>query len=209
MSVIESLNWRYATKIMTGEKISQQTLDNILEATRLSASSYGLQPYSIVVVSNPEIKAQLLPAAYGQLQVVDSSQLLVFSIWKNIGQEEVTRYINDIATTRGIAPETLQGFADTILGTVKSLSEEQQQVWASKQAYIALGTALLAAADQKVDATPMEGFIPAEVDRILGLEEKGLKSVVMLAIGKRSEKDALASATKVRRDKDLFYSFVD
>lgn len=209
MSVIESLNWRYATKIMTGEKISQQTLDNILEATRLSASSYGLQPYSIVVVSNPEIKAQLLPAAYGQSQIVDSSQLLVFSIWKNIGQEEVTRYINDIATTRGISPEALQGFADTILGTVKSLNEEQQQVWATKQAYIALGTALLAAADQKVDATPMEGFIPAEVDRILGLEEKGLKSVVILAIGKRSEKDTLASATKVRRDKDLFYSFVD
>lgn len=209
MSVIESLNWRYATKIMTREKISQQTLDNILEATRLSASSYGLQPYSIVVVSNPEIKAQLLPAAYGQSQIVDSSQLLVFSIWKNIGQEEVTRYINDIATTRGISPEALQGFADTILGTVKSLNEEQQQVWATKQAYIALGTALLAAADQKVDATPMEGFIPAEVDRILGLEEKGLKSVVILAIGKRSEKDTLASATKVRRDKDLFYSFVD
>ena len=209
MSVIESLNWRYATKIMTGEKISQQTLDNILEATRLSASSYGLQPYNIVVVSNPEIKAQLLPAAYGQSQIVDSSQLLVFSIWKNIGQEEVTSYINDIATTRGISPETLQGFANTILSTVTGLSEEQQQVWATKQAYIALGTALLAAADQKVDATPMEGFIPAKVDRILGLEEKGLKSVVMLAIGKRSEKDALASATKVRRNKDLFYSFID
>ncbi len=209
MSVIESLNWRYATKIMTGEKIGQQTLDNILEATRLSASSYGLQPYNIVVVSNPEIKAQLLPAAYGQSQIVDSSQLLVFSIWKNIGQAEVTSYINDIATTRGISPETLQAFASTILGTVTGLSEEQQQVWATKQAYIALGTALLAAADQKVDATPMEGFIPAEVDRILGLEEKGLKSVVMLAIGKRSEKDALASATKVRRNKDLFYSFID
>ncbi len=209
MNVIESLNWRYATKIMTGEKISQQTLDNILEATRLSASSYGLQPYNIIVVSNPEIKAQLLPAAYGQSQVVDSSQLLVFSIWKNIGEAEVTRYINDIAATRGISPEVLQGFASTILGTVTSLSEEQQQVWAAKQAYIALGTALLAAADQKVDATPMEGFVPAEVDRILGLEEKGLKSVVMLAIGKRSEKDTLATATKVRRDKDLFYSFVD
>jgi len=209
MSVIESLNWRYATKIMTGEKISQQTLDNILEATRLSASSYGLQPYNVIVVSNPEIKAQLLPAAYGQSQIVDSSQLLVFSIWKNIGQEEVTTYINDIATTRGISPETLHGFANTILSTVTGLSEEQQQVWATKQAYIALGTALLAAADQKVDATPMEGFIPAEVDKILGLEEKGLKSVVMLAIGKRSEKDALASATKVRRNKDLFYSFVD
>jgi len=209
MSVIESLNWRYATKIMTGEKISQQTLDNILEATRLSASSYGLQPYSIVVVSNPKIKAQLLPAAYGQSQIIDSSHLLVFCIWKNIGQTEVTSYINDIATTRGISSETLEGFANTILGTVTSLSEEQQQVWATKQAYIALGTALLAAADQKVGATPMEGFIPAEVDRILGLEEKGLKSVVMLAIGKRSEKDALASATKVRRKKDLFYSFID
>ncbi len=209
MSIIESLNWRYATKKMTGEKITEQELANVLEATRLSASSFGLQPYNIMVVSNPEIKAQLTPAAYGQSQMVDSSHLLVFSIWKNIGETQVSSYINDMATTRGIAPETLQGFADSLLATVKGLDENQQQVWATKQAYIALGTALIAAADQKVDATPMEGFIPAEVDRILGLEEKGLKSVVILAIGKRSSEDPLALAPKVRRSKESFYSFID
>lgn len=209
MSIIESLNWRYATKKMTGEKITEQELANILEATRLSASSFGLQPYNIMVVSNPEVKAQLTPAAYGQSQMVDSSHLLVFSIWKNIGETQVSSYINDMATTRGISPETLQGFADSLLGTVKALDENQQQIWATKQAYIALGTALIAAADQKVDATPMEGFIPAEVDKILGLEEKGLKSVVILAIGKRSQEDPLASALKVRRSKDSFYSFID
>lgn len=209
MNLIDNLNWRYATKKMTGEKISQNALDNILEATRLSASSYGLQPYNITVVSNPEIKQQLLPAAYGQTQITDSSHLLIFSIWENISDVQVNNYMNDIAETREIPVETLNGFADTILGTVKNLSVEQQQVWASKQAYIALGTALIAAAEQQVDATPMEGFIPAEFDSILGLKEKGLKSVVILALGKRSEKDALSNALKVRRAKDAFYSFVD
>ena len=209
MNLIDNLQWRYATKKMTGEKISQNALDNILEATRLSASSYGLQPYNIMVVSNPEIKQQLLPAAYGQTQITDSSHLLIFSIWENISDLQVNNYINDIAETRGISVEALQGFANTILGTVKNLTTEQQQVWASKQAYIALGTALIAAAEQQVDATPMEGFIPAEFDSILGLKEKGLKSVVVLALGRRSEQDSLSNALKVRRAKDSFYSFVD
>jgi nitroreductase / dihydropteridine reductase len=208
MSLIDNLNWRYATKKMTGQTISQEALDNILEATRLSASSYGLQPYNIVVVSNPEIKHQLLPAAYGQTQITDSSHLLVFSIWENISDTQVSQYINDIAATRGIPVEALKGFADTILGTVKNLSTAERQVWASKQAYIALGTALIAAAEQEVDATPMEGFMPEAFDTILGLKEKGLKSVVVLALGVRSEKDALAGALKVRRAKDAFYSFV-
>jgi len=208
MSLIENLNWRYATKKMTGETISEDALNNILEATRLSASSYGLQPYNIIVVSNPETKKQLLPAAYGQTQITDSSHLLVFSIWENISDKQVGNYINDIATTRGIPAEALKGFADTILGTVKNLSPEQQQAWASKQAYIALGTALIAAAEQQVDATPMEGFIPEAFDTILGLKEKGLKSVVILALGLRSEKDDLANALKVRRAKDSFYSFI-
>ena len=182
-------------------------MNNILEATRLSASSYGLQPYNIIVVSNPETKQQLLPAAYWQTQITDSSHLLVFSIWQNISDKQVGHYINDIAATRGISAEA--GFSDTILGTVKNLSIEQQQTWASKQAYIALGTALIAAAEQQVDVTPMEGFIPEAFDTILGLKGKGLKSVVVLALGVRSEEDELAGALKVRRAKDSIYSFVE
>lgn len=209
MNLIDNLNWRYAVKKMTGEKISDEALENILEATRLSASSYGLQPYEIIVVSNPEIKKQLSPAAYGQQQITGSSHLLVFSIWENISNAQVNNYINDIAQKRGIPAETLQGFADTILGTVKNLTVAQQQVWASKQAYIALGTALIAAANQHVDATPMEGFNPEAFDSILGLKEKGLKSVVVLALGIRSKEDELADAPKVRRAKELLYSFVD
>lgn len=209
MKLIESLNWRYATKKMTGEKISTAALDKILEATRLSASSYGLQPYNIMVISNPELKAQLRAAAYDQPQISDSSHLLVFSIWENIAAEKVNTYINDIAQKRGIPAESLKGFGDTILGTVKNLSVAEQQVWASKQAYIALGTALIAAADQQVDATPMEGFIPEAFDKILGLKERGLKSVVILALGVRSQNDTLALAPKVRRSKESFYSFID
>ncbi len=209
MSLIENLQWRYATKKMTGEKISEEALENILEATRLSASSYGLQPYTIQVVSNPAIKQQLLPAAYGQTQTIDSSHLLIFCIWENITELQVNSYINNIAETRGVPVETLSGFSDTILGTVKRLTAAQQQAWASRQAYIALGTALIAAAEQHVDATPMEGFIPDEFDSILGLKAKGLKSVVMLALGKRSEADALATAVKVRKSKNELYNFVN
>lgn len=162
-----------------------------------------------MVVSNPQIKAQLMPAAYGQSQIVDSSHLLVFSIWESIGQEEVTNYISNIAATRGIDEASLQAFADSLLATVKGLTQDQQQAWATKQAYIALGTALIAAAEQKVDATPMEGFNPAEFDKILGLASKGLKSVVVMAVGKRSEDDVLAGAPKVRRSKEQFYTFLD
>jgi nitroreductase/dihydropteridine reductase len=209
MSLIENLNWRYATKKMTGEAISAEALDNILEATRLSASSYGLQPFSVQVISNVEIKQQLLPAAYNQTQITDSSHLMVFTIWENLGDDLVASYINDIAQTRGIPAEALKGFSDMITGTINGLNQDQKQVWAAKQAYIALGTALAAAAEQRVDATPMEGFSPAEFDRILGLSEKGLKSVVVLALGVRSEEDQLASLPKVRRAKESFYSFID
>ena len=179
-------------------------MNNILEATRLSASSYGLQPYNIIVVSNPETKQQLLPAAYWQTQITDSSQLLVFSIWQNISDKQVGHYINDIAATRGISAEALKGFSDTILGTVKNLSTEQQQTWASKQAYIALGTALIAASEQQVDATPMEGFIPEAFDTILGLKEKGLKSVVVLAFGSEERRRRIGWCLKSEKGKRFY-----
>jgi len=208
MSLINSLKWRYAAKKMSGEKITEENLNNILEATRLSASSFGLQPYTIMVVSNQEIKAQLRKDAYDQPQVSDSSHLLVFTIWDSIQASHVKDYISDIATTRGTDIATLEGFHDTIMGTVNRLSKEQQQAWATKQAYIALGTALAAAAEEGVDASPMEGFNAQKFDEILGLKEMGLRSVVILALGKRSDEDQLAKAAKVRRSPEALYKFV-
>src|SRR6476620_9841020 len=110
MSLIQDLSWRYATKKMTGEPIGEKELQNILEATRLSASSFGLQPYTILVVSNPDIKEKLRPAAYGQEQITESSHLLVFTVWNEITPELVQEYINNVAAKRGLQPDALVGF---------------------------------------------------------------------------------------------------
>ncbi|MBC7650625.1 MAG: nitroreductase family protein, partial [Deinococcales bacterium] len=168
MNIISSLQWRYATKKMTGDKVSSEKLDIILHATQLAASSYGLQPYTILVINNEEVKKQLSPAAYNQPQIVQSSHLLVFCVWTDITEAQVTTYINDIATKRNISEDSLAGFKDAILGTINGLNVDQKQTWAAKQAYIALGTTLVAAAVEEVDATPMEGFNAAQFDAILG-----------------------------------------
>jgi nitroreductase/dihydropteridine reductase len=209
MSLVDSLNWRYATKRMSGEKISDADLENILEATRLSASSLGLQPYTILVISNPEIRERLKVAGYNQPQIVESSHLLVFAAWDGISEDQVDGYIRNVAEIRGVKVDALQGFSDMINGKVRSFTKEEQQEWAARQVYIALGTALAAAAELRIDATPMEGFSTEKFDEILELKEKGLKSVVMMAIGYRSSEDALAGAVKVRRKKEALFSFVD
>lgn len=208
MNLIASLQWRYATKKMTGDKVFTEKLDTILHATQLSASSYGLQPYTILVIDNEAVKKQLSPAAYNQPQILQSSHLLVFCTWTDISEEQVTHYIKNIAATRNIDEETLAGFKATILGTVDGLSVEQKQVWAAKQAYIALGTTLVAAAVEEVDATPMEGFNAAQFDEILGLQAKGLKSVVICALGYRSADDELATLPKIRREKGLLFEYI-
>ena len=208
MNLIASLERRYATKKMTGDKVSNEKLDIILHATQLSASSYGLQPYKILVIDDNQIKKQLSPAAYNQPQILQSSHLLVFCAWADISEAQVTDYIKNIAITRNIGEETLAGLKATILGTVNSLSVEKKQVWAAKQVYIALGTTLVAAAVEEVDATPMEGFNAAQFDEILGLEAQGLKSVVICALGYRSADDVLATLPKVRREKGLLFESI-
>lgn len=209
MSVIESLQWRYASKAMNGAQIEVATLDYILEAIRLSASSYGLQPFTVQVISNAELKNKLTPAAYNQPQINKSSQLLVFCVWNDVTEAHVDAYMQDMAEQRVVSIESLAGFKAMILGALKNLSVEQKQTWAAKQAYIALGTAMVAAAEQKVDATPMEGFNAQQVDEILGLDKQGLKSTVLLVLGKRSTEDALASMAKVRRSKNDLFNFLN
>ncbi|MDB5247758.1 MAG: nitroreductase [Segetibacter sp.] len=203
MKLIDALNWRYAAKRMNGEKVPQDKIENILEATRLSASSMGLQPYSIINVENNEVKKKLQPAAYNQPQIVESSNLLIFAAWENVTEENVNDYITNITQTRGVTAASLAGFRASLMGIVDGRTQEQKHQWSARQAYIAFGTAIAAAAIEEVDATPMEGFIPEAVDEILGLKEKGLRSVTILALGYRdSENDSLANAKKVRRDRE-------
>lgn len=205
MSILTTLNWRYATKRMTGGIVPQEKVDTILEAIRLSASSLGLQPFNVIVIDNPELKSKIQPTAYNQPQIVESSHLLIFAAWDNVTKEKVDTYMAQIASERGVSVESLAGFRANFEGILNRSAEENYQ-WAARQAYIALGTGLVAAASEGVDATPMEGFNPAALDELLGLKEKGLRSVLLMPLGYRDvEKDFLASAKKVRRSKENFF----
>lgn len=206
MNLIEALNWRYATKRMTGKQVPEEKVERILDAIRLSASSMGLQPYTILTVTNNDLKKELQPAAYNQPQIVEGSHLIVFAAWDDISEGQIDEYMNQIADVRGVSLDSLKDFRTSLINTVQSRTSEERYEWAARQVYIALGTALTAAAVEKVDATPMEGFIPEKVDEILNLKEKGLKSVAMMALGYRDEEnDFLANAKKVRRDKEKLF----
>ena len=206
MNLIESLEWRYATKKMNGDKIPQDKLDRILQATKLAPSSYGLTPYNVIVVEDQKLKEELQGACYGQSQLTDSSAVLVFATWDDVTEGSVDRYINEIATQRGITIESLEGMAGMMKGSLSNMTQEQKISWAQRQAYIGLGFALTAAAVEGVDSTPMEGFNPPAVDRILGLQDYGLMSVVILPLGYRDiENDYLSNAKKVRREDDAFF----
>jgi nitroreductase/dihydropteridine reductase len=203
MGLVDALQWRYAVKRMTGQVVPQDKVDKILEATTLSASGMGLQPYTILVIDNPELKKKIQPVAYNQPQIVESSHLIIFAAWDDVTEQHVDEYINNIANTRGVSPESLSGFKGSMMGLVNGRTQEQKYQWAARQAYIAFGTAIAAAASEQVDASPMEGFSPEAVDEILGLKEKGLRSVTFLALGYRDEQnDQLSTAKKVRRQKD-------
>lgn len=208
MNLIESLNWRYATKKFSNRKVSAEKLDKIIEATNLSASSAGMQPYRLFVVENQDLRRKLGEGSFNA-QIVDASHLLVFAAFEKITLAHVEQYMDHIAEVRGIPVEGLVDFKNAIIGGILSRSEEENFTWSARQAYIALGTALIAAASLEVDTTPMEGFDAAKFDELLNLKEKGLKSVVILAIGYRDEEqDIFAKFKKVRLPKEQFVTEV-
>lgn len=206
MSVLNNLEWRYATKRMNGQKIPAEKLENILKAIQLAPTSIGLQPFTVIVVEDEKVKAQIAPAIFNQPQITEGSHVLVFAAWKEYSPENVEKYLNNIASVRGVPIDSLSGFRTMIEGAIAGKTQEQLLQWNSRQAYIALGTGVAAAAEEQVDSTPMEGFDPDALDAVLGLTEKGLRSTVIMALGYRdAEKDHLSSAAKVRRNKeDLF-----
>ncbi|NCN08550.1 MAG: NAD(P)H-dependent oxidoreductase [Leptospira sp.] len=209
MNYLEQLNWRYATKRMNGKSIPQDKLNRILDAIRLSASSFGLQPFEVLVIKDPEMRKKLKPAAFKQPQFDEASEILVFAYYNNLDASHVNDFIENIATTRSVSKESLEEYRKTIQNTVDTKGKEALNVWSSRQAYIALGTGLMAASLEEVDATPMEGFSPDKFDEILGLADKNLRSVVILALGYRDESnDPLAKAKKVRKSKEKFFHFI-
>ncbi|WP_017257478.1 NAD(P)H-dependent oxidoreductase [Pedobacter arcticus] len=204
--IIDSLNWRYATKSFNGDKkLTDNQLDGLLSAIQLAPSSFGLQPYKVIVVEDQKVKEQLKAAAYGQAQLTDASHIFVFAIEKNFSEKHVDSFIANIAETRGVAVADLKGFSDVMKGTVNSRSAEELDVWNSRQAYIGLGVLLETAALNRIDACPMEGFDNAKFDEILGLQIENLHAVAIAAVGFRAADDVYQHYTKVRKAKDNLF----
>tara|TARA_R110002020_G_scaffold367631_1_gene579466 strand:+ start:281 stop:913 length:633 start_codon:yes stop_codon:yes gene_type:complete len=205
MELLDKLNWRYAAKAMNGEKVAEDKVERILEAARLAPTSSGLQPFEIIVVKNQEIKEQIRPVAWNQSMITDCSHLLVFAAWDTYTEERINYMFDLTNEIRGFKNEGWENYRKMLLDSYPQKDEEENFNHAAKQAYIAFSQAIAAAAFEKVDATPIEGFDPIAVDKILGLREKGLRSAVLLPLGYRNEsEDWLVNLVKVRKPmKDL------
>jgi len=205
MSLIDALNWRYAVKKMNGQPVEQEKVDKIIEAAHLAPSSSGLQPFRVIVITDQELKEKIAPIAYNQSQVIDSSHLLVFAAQEKYTEEGIDKVFDRMNTERGLPLDKTDAYKAQLKGNLLSKSAEENFHHAAKQAYLAFGVAIAEAAVQKVDATPMEGFDAPALDALLGLNEKGLKSVTLLPLGHRDENgDWLANLKKVRTPKAEF-----
>ena len=204
--LIQKLQSRYATKKYNPTKVvPQDKVDRIVEAIRLTASSSGLQPYEVIVVTNKELREKIVPVAWNQAQIADCSHLLVFAGWDNYTADRINMMFDLVNDVRGVKNEGWENYRQQVLSTYVPRDAEVNHQHIARQAYIGLGTALIAAAEEQVDTTPMEGFDPKAVDEILGLQERGLRSVLLLPLGYRADEgDWLVNLKKVRRSHENF-----
>ena len=204
--VIDDLNWRYATKKFdASKKLSNEQLGALKESIRLSASSYGLQAYKVLIIENPAVREKLMEASYGQRPIVDASHLFVFCSYTKVDEVLVNQYMDLIATTRDTDRSSLNPFAAGIIGSLQHKSEEDIITWTSKQTYIALGQLMHTCATLKIDSLPMEGFNPKAYNEILGLDEQNLTTTLACPVGFRHDDDASQFKKKVRKsNNDLF-----
>jgi len=203
VSFIDNLNKRYATKAMNGEVVPQEKIDNILEAIRLAPTSSGLQPFEVFVITNKETKAQIREIAWNQPQVTDCSHLLVFAAWDNYTADRINYMFDLTNEVRGFKNEGWENYRQMLLTNYPKRNPETNFESAARQTYIALMAAITQATYDGVDSTPMEGFEPAALDKILGLAEKNLRSTLLLPLGYRdAEKDWLVNLVKVRKPMD-------
>ena len=209
MSFLEKLGERYAAKAMNSQVVPQEKIDNILEAIRLTPTSSGLQPFEIIVVTNEDIKAKIRKIAWNQSPVTDCSHLLVFAAWDHYTAERINHMFDLTNEIRGFKNEGWENYRQMLLSSYPQRDPEVSFQHASKQAYIALMSAMAQAAFEGVDCTPMEGFNPDALDEILGLREKGLRSTVILPVGYRdAEKDWLVNLVKVRKPMKELVTFI-
>ncbi len=206
---IENLKWRYATKNFDAALLLEKSkLEVLVEAFNLTATSYGLQPCRMIVLQNRELQQKMVPMAYGQRQVEDAPVVLVLCT-SIIDEGYVARYFDLVQKIRNTSPEILKPFQDQLEARFTTMQLEEVEAWAKNQAYIALGNLMTICADQRIDSCPMEGFNPAQVDELLELKDKGLKSVLLLPIGHRKEDDMFASMEKVRLPLEDVVIFID
>lgn len=207
--MLNALKWRYATKKFDKEKkMSEAQLAILKESLRLAPSSFGLQPWHFIIVEDVELRKKLRTAGYDQPQITDASHFLVLATEKNVDASLVKKYVESVATAKNIPAESLTGLSDMLNGAIQMKGEEGSCEWAARQVYIALGVLLATAAAEGIDAAPMEGFDPEQFDVILGLEERGLTSRVMVALGFRASDDPAAEATKVRYAEEQVFTTV-
>ena len=207
--VLEQLHWRYATKKFDpSKKISEADWKALEQSLVLSPSSFGLQPWQFFVVRNPEIRQKLLEHSWGQTPVVDASHLVVFAIKKDLNNDDVDHYIKRMAEVQKVSIENLEGFSKVIKGFLGNPSMDVD-TWAAKQVYIALGFFMTCAATLEIDTLPMEGFVPPKYDEVLGLAEKGYKSVVLCPAGYRADNDKYSTSPKVRFPTEQIIQYVD
>ena len=204
MNLFEALNWRYAVKRFSDDIIDEEEVKQLLNASRLSASAYGLQPYKLIVIKSKELRARLIPYSYGQEKVMQSSHLIVFAIHSSIGSETVDNYINKYEDVIKQPGKNFKLYVENIRSELALMSPEEKVEWAHKQSHIALGNMLTCAALMKIDCCPMAGFDKSGYDRILKLKEKNLTASVICPIGRRHNEDVYANQPKVRFDfKDI------
>lgn len=208
-NIVEALEWRYATKQFDREKkLSKEQLHTLKEALRLAPSSFGLQPWHFIIVEDTELRKKLRVAGFDQAQITDASHFLVLATEKTVDTNLVDKYMKSIALTRGIPEESLEGFRTMLNGSIEMKGEKEAYNWAVRQTYIALGVLVAAAAIEGIDAAPMEGFDPKQFDEILGLEERGLQSRVMVALGFRKADDPAAKMVKARYSEEAVFTVV-
>ncbi|WP_159518886.1 NAD(P)H-dependent oxidoreductase [Sunxiuqinia indica] len=206
MSLLENLQWRYATKKYDPtKKVAQEDVDKIVEAARLAPTSSGLQQFRVIVITDQELKEKIVPIAWGQEIVAECSHLLVFAAWDRYTEERIDKVYNYTTDERGLPRGRFGSYTDKLKASYLPQTAEENFVHTARQAYIGFGLSMAQAAELKVDCTPMEGFSPEELDKLLGLDKKGLKSVTLLPLGYRdNESDWLASMKKVRNPKEEF-----
>lgn len=209
-TLTDLMNWRYATKKMDPAKaVPQEKVDAIVEAVQMAPTSSGTQPFELFVISNADVRSQIRAAAFDQSPITDGSHLLVFAAWDNYTDARIDEVVQLNKAARGDLP-LIDGYYDNLKGMLLPRDAETNYAHAARQAYIALGFAMLAAAEQEVDSTPMEGFDPDSVDKILGLRELGLRSVVLLPLGYRDPSgDWLVQMPKVRKPLDTLVTTID